>query len=258
MPILRRYGAKPSPFKSTDYKYARVAAPHQRPSNASVRKPGEPMLNQLYEGSCVINTIVAAIEHLIPGFLGSRSFGYYKTRVKQHDVHSDDGCDPRIALDAIRHSGLPPETRWPYDGLEPDKSKYFAKPPPTRINREARKLVLDEYQALGQTAGMLNDICDCIAFTKLPVMIGVAVYESFESDAAARTGKIPLPRPGEQLIGYHEILAEDYRDDTKEIRARNWWDTDFGDGGYIYFPYDYASNPKLLTDSNVVMRAHLQ
>lgn len=258
MPILGVYGAKPSPFKATDYKYARVTAPHRRPSHANVGRPGDPVYNQMEEGSCVINAMSGAVEHLIPGFNLSRSFAYYKTRVKQHDVHSDDGCDPRTALDAVRHAGAPHESEWPYDGLPPEESKYFAKPPPTKINKIARKLMIDEYQALGQTAGILNDMLDCIGNTKLPVMIGIAVYESFESEAVARSGKVPLPGVNEQLLGYHEMLAEAYDDDSHMIRVRNSWDRDWGDGGYCYLPYEYASNIKLLTDANVIMKAHLE
>lgn len=257
MPLLRSYGAKPSPFKKEDYKYARVTAPHVRPAHASAARDGEPVFSQGDEGSCVINALAGAVEHLVPGFIGSRSFGYYKTRVKAHDVHSDDGCDPRTALDAIRHAGLPPEAHWPYDGLAPNQSKMFAKPPTTKVNREAKKLVLEEYVALGQTAGMLNDICDCIANRGLPVMIGIAVYPSFESGEVARTGKVPMPGSDEQLIGFHEMLAEEYDDNVRLIKVRNSWDRDFGDGGYVYLSYDFASNPRLLTDANAITKAHL-
>lgn len=257
MPVLGVYGAKPSPFDHRDFKYARVTAPAKRPPSASVRKSGEPIFNQLNEGSCVINAGVAAIEHLVPGFIGSRSYGYYKTRVLQHDVHEDDGCDPRTALKAFQKNGLPPESAWAYDGLAPAESPMFAKPPPHKINLMAKRLVIGSYQALGQTAGMLNDICDCIANAKLPVMIGIAVFESFESATVARNGKVPLPQTNEALLGYHELLAEAYDDDSKLLMIRNSWDSDWGDHGYAYLPYAYASNAKLLTDANVITSAKL-
>lgn len=257
MPILRSYGAKPSPFDPRDFRYSRLSTPQARPSKGSAAKPGEPVFNQGDEGSCVINAMAGAIEHLIPGFVLSRSYSYYKTRVAQHDVHQDDGCDPRTALETLRKHGSPPEKDWAYDGLEPDKSKFFAKVPPHNVNLEAKKLVLEEYQALGQTAGMLNDILDCIGNKGLPVMIGIAVYSSFEGDTVAQTGKVPLPGRNEQMLGYHETLAEEYDDASRLIKVRNSWDRDWGDGGYFYLPYDYASNIKLLTDANVVIGAKL-
>jgi hypothetical protein len=42
----------------------------------------------------------------------------------------------------------------------------------------------------------------------LPVAIGIQLYESFESEAAARTGKIPmLKRTKERVLGGHAMLV---------------------------------------------------
>lgn len=258
MPIRRAYGAKPSPFDPRDFKYSRLATPAARPSSASVQKPDEPVLDQGQEGSCVLNAAAGAIEHLVTGFIASRSFTYYETRKAQGDIKDDSGSDPRTALEAIRKLGAPPEKDWPYDGLDPSVSKTFKKRPSAKILTEAKKLTGLTYQALGQTAGMLNDICDCIANAKLPVMIGIAVYDSFESNAVAANGHVPLPKHTEQLLGYHEILAEGYDDKAKLLKCRNSWNIDWGDGGYFYLPYAYASNIKLLTDANAVTAVHLQ
>jgi C1A family cysteine protease len=257
MPIRRTYGAKPSPFDPRDFKYARLETPAKRPRKATVRRTGEPVFDQGQEGSCVFNAAAGAIEHLIPTFIASRSFTYYEYRSSIHDLKDDNGADPRAALEVIRKLGAPAEKDWAYDGQDPSVSKTFRKRPTATIKAEAKKLVGLEYQALGQTAGILNDICDCIAHTKLPVMIGIAVYSSFESDEVARTGKIPVPGVNEQLLGYHEILAESYDDDAKVLEIRNSWNTDWARGGYALMPYAYASNIKLLTDANVVTKATL-
>jgi C1A family cysteine protease len=50
----------------------------------------------------------------------------------------------------------------------------------------------------------------------MPVALGIAVYESLESEEVARTGEIPVPQEGEELLGGHAILAVGY-DDEKEL-----------------------------------------
>lgn len=257
MPLRRAYGGKPSPFDPRDFKYARLATPAHLPSSASVQRPGEPVLDQGQEGSCVFNAMAGAVEHLIPGFLASRSFTYYEYRASIHQTKQDTGADPRAALEVLRKLGAPAEKDWSYDGLDPSTSKMFRKRPTTKVKTEAKKLTGVVYQALGQVSGILNDIRDCIAVTQLPVMIGIAVYDSFESQEVAKSGHVPMPKASESLLGYHEILAEAYDDRSKLLKCRNSWNTDWGDGGYFYLPYTYASNIKLLTDANVLTAAQL-
>jgi C1A family cysteine protease len=47
----------------------------------------------------------------------------------------------------------------------------------------------------------------------LPVVIGVLIYESFESPEVARTGKVPYPKKSqERVLGGHALLAVGYTD----------------------------------------------
>jgi len=80
-----------------------------------------------------------------------------------------------------------------------------------------------------------------------PAVIGINVYESFESDQVAKTGIVPLPKRGEQLLGGHAILAVGYKDDTKikgqgVVICRNSWGENWGDKGYFYLPYSYFAH----------------
>lgn len=43
--------------------------------------------------------------------------------------------------------------------------------------------------------------------------MGIAVYESFESQEVARTGEVPMPKPDEKMLGGHAILCCGYNDD---------------------------------------------
>jgi C1A family cysteine protease len=65
------------------------------------------------------------------------------------------------------------------------------------------------------------------------------VFESFESDEAARTGIIPMPKPGEQQLGGHALLCVGYDDDRESYIFQNSWGSDWGNKGFAYIPYQY-------------------
>jgi C1A family cysteine protease len=69
--------------------------------------------------------------------------------------------------------------------------------------------------------------------------LAISVYESFESDAVAQTGNVPVPQPSEKNLGGHEVVACGYSDASRTLIVRNSWDVTWGDKGYFYLPYDY-------------------
>ena len=45
-----------------------------------------------------------------------------------------------------------------------------------------------------------------------PFVVGIAVYESFESEEVARTGIVPMPSSGEKMLGGHAIAVMGWND----------------------------------------------
>jgi len=79
----------------------------------------------------------------------------------------------------------------------------------------------------------------------LPIVLGISVYESFESQQVAKSGVVPMPANSEKLLGGHAILAVGYNDAEQRFVMRNSWGTSWGMQGYFTIPYAY------LTDSNL-------
>jgi C1A family cysteine protease len=81
-----------------------------------------------------------------------------------------------------------------------------------------------------------------------PFVFGFSVYEAFESEDVARTGKLNLPKRGEKQLGGHAVMAVGYDDSTKRALVRNSWGRNWGTKGYFTMPYDYISDDNLADD----------
>jgi len=68
-------------------------------------------------------------------------------------------------------------------------------------------------------------------------VFGITVYESFESAAVSKTGKMPMPKPSEKVLGGHAVLAVGYDDAAQRFIVRNSWGKGWGVQGYFTMPY---------------------
>ena len=78
-----------------------------------------------------------------------------------------------------------------------------------------------------------------------PFVFGFAVYESFESKEVAQSGVVPMPKPGERVLGGHAVMAVGYDDAQRDFIVRNSWGSGWGQDGYFLMPYHYLHDPNL-------------
>ena len=81
-----------------------------------------------------------------------------------------------------------------------------------------------------------------------PFVFGFSVYEAFESEEVATTGKLDLPKRGEKQLGGHAVMAVGYDDSAERALIRNSWGRSWGTKGYFTMPYDYISDNNLADD----------
>ena len=79
----------------------------------------------------------------------------------------------------------------------------FATKPPARAFKDAPLGKAVTYQRVVQT---LDQMRGCLA-GGFPVILGISVYESFESPQVAKSGVVPMPATSEKLLGGHAILT---------------------------------------------------
>ena len=79
-------------------------------------------------------------------------------------------------------------------------------------------------------------------------MFGFSVYESFETDAVARSGEVPMPGRNEALLGGHAVAAVGYDQPRRRFIVRNSWGAAWGKSGYFTMPYEYLLDSGLSDD----------
>ena len=220
-----------------------VALEKGLPSKVDLRPKCPPVYNQGQLGSCTANGIGAAIEfdqrkQKLKEFVPSRLFIYYNERVIEGTVSQDAGAQIRDGVKSVAKAGAPAETVWPYD------IKLFAQKPPQKAYDDAKLDVVSSYARVAQN---LSQMKGCLA-DGFPFVFGFTVYDSFESQAVAQSGIVPMPAPSESVLGGHCVVAVGYDDAKRVFIVRNSWGTDWGLKGYCLMPYEYLLSPSLASD----------
>lgn len=204
----------------------------QIPKSADLRPKCPPVFNQGQLGSCSANAGCANIAMILnkPSLVLSRLYMYYKEREKEGTVFEDSGAQMRDIC-KVAAQGVCEEKHFPY-------IEYAFTCPPS----EAAKLDAANYKAKSYHAcRTLNDIKRALAFTGVPVLMGMEVFASFESEAVAKTGVMTMPADNEENMGGHAVLIVGYNDANQCLIVRNSWGAEWGDKGYFYMPYEYIT-----------------
>jgi hypothetical protein len=214
--------------------------------------PGE--WNQGALGSCGPNTLSELMVYVmhkegLPPVIPSRLFLYYNTRALMGTTSSDSGVDNRTMFAALERYGWCLEEPingspfWPYD-----VSQFTTKPPQACYDAAAKYVQSIKDEVVSQD---LPTMQGCLANSK-PFVFGFTVYQSMLTAQVEATGNVPMPQPGEQVMGGHDILFVGYDNSRQVFKFKNHWlkldGTPWGKNGYGTIPYAYALNPNLASD----------
>ena len=128
----------------------------------------------------------------------------------------DDGAMPRTGCQVLTAKGCCETSLCPYVA-----GKFTA--PTAEQAQNAFRYKTGAYHRIGTLSDFLRCLADA---TPWPVTVGFTVYESFMSQQVADTGIMPIPKPGEQQQGGHEVLCLGYDLSKQLALIQNSW----GDG----------------------------
>lgn len=249
IPMKRRYNLSISRIPKEKKDNLVITTPHDQYKNimrASKNKPKKvdlrtkfpPPFDQGDIGSCTANALCGVISYDDPKFFGSRLFLYYNERMLGNTTEEDAGAMLSEGIDTLKKHGICAEKDWKYD------TSKFAIKPPQKCYQDAL-----DHQALC-VKNIDNNITDMknALSQGYPFVVGITIFESFESYEVFKTGMVSMPQTGEPCHGGHAVVCVGYDDDKKLWIMRNSWGAGWGDKGYFYLPYDYLLSDDLATD----------
>jgi len=233
---VNRLPAEELVFNHSPAFIAAAAAP--LPAKVDLRSKMPPVYDQGQLGSCTANAIVAIFQYDAPTFMGSRLFLYYNERVMIKTTSYDSGAYLSDGIKSLKTSGICAESLWPYS-----VGKFATKPPNPCYTAALKNRVITANNIPNTLAAMKASLV-----ANEPFVIGFLVYASFQTNAVAATGIVPMPRNGERLLGGHAVVVCGYDDSKQWWIVRNSWGSKWGAGGYFYVPYAYFLNTRLASD----------
>jgi C1A family cysteine protease len=252
MPMrTKRYGWIPDLPDQRDHLFTAPAeVARVLPPKVDLRHACPPVYDQGDLGSCTANAIAGVVQFGLlkqrqaDVFLPSRLFIYYNERVMEGTEDEDAGAMLRDGIKSVARLGAAHEQLWPY------VVERFAMKPTPRVYEDGERHQALLYQRLTHSLPQLKS-CLALGF---PFVFGFSVYESFESSAVSRTGRVPMPGTSEALLGGHAVAAVGYDDRAGAFVVRNSWGADWGMNGYCTMPYAYLTDPDLSDDFWTIRR----
>ncbi len=258
--INRKYGWKPSLPSRTFPRLALTSYPPLATSASLVTTGFDPpIFDQGQTGSCTGHGSTRAIAYArakqgLPYSDLSRIFTYWCARVAEGTQAQDSGATVEDVIVAAQQFGDCPYTDYPTD-------------PTTVITAPSVQAIADAvvHKALQATrvwgandVGLAYHVKHCISVLGLPVVFGFTVYESFESDAVASSGIVPMPGSNEQSLGGHCTVAVAFDDNmtangiTGYALVDNSWGPDWGQAGRFWMPYQMIFNSQYSDDFHAI------
>lgn len=206
-----------------------------RPLLPAVRDQGN-------RGTCLAFAITSAHEveraagHQVIRFL-SEEVLYWGARQSQRTSPAGArGLTIESARQALGKLGQPEGHLWPYDGWRDDIRADYQPPPEATDPSNCLRA------GLPAAPRSVSEICQCLA-SGHPVVIAVqmANQRCWRGD-----GWLQIPAGRELVPHGHAVLAVGYVEDSSTAGGgyftfRNSWGESWGDGGYGYMPFEYAS-----------------
>lgn len=245
-----RYGALPQLPSVKDFLFSRVhLSGLPLPPKTNNRVFCGPVKDQGQQGSCTAHSECSQIEYDERRFKNnpvvlSPAFIYYLERELEGALDQGDcGAQPRTSCQVVRKYGVCTLAQMPYSDTD------FSTPPTRAQLQEALAYSNNAYHLISTLLDMKSCMASGYGFN-----LAFEVFSSFESDAVAQSGLMPVPNVNtEDDLGGHQTFAVDYDDTVKcpgasgpgAFFVQNSWGTGWGQDGFFWMSYEVAANARI-------------
>lgn len=157
-----------------------------------------------------------------------------------------EGSNNLGAMKGVHKLGVCLESCWPtsIDKADPSPGQMCNN---VQYNSQCKEHGIDSYYQIPVTVGALKSAIWGLTSDPqwgegvgVPVILGVKIPESFKD---AVNGVVPIPLPGEEILGGHSTLTTGWRLIEGKLYFDNpeTWGKDNGDGGVWYLPEEYIT-----------------
>lgn len=194
------------------FDHAKYAAQEQ-PASFDLRPKCPPVYDQGNEGSCTANAGCAALamlwaaEALKAGLITaeeflmfSRAFQYFMERLIEGTTSEDSGASMKDIGVAQQEYGCCLDAIMPYTAGD-----YTTAP----TDADKASALVYKISGASMVRG-IDGIKTALVSRSQPVLCGMTVYDSMESEQTAATGVLPMPKENEQILGGHAVLIVGY------------------------------------------------
>ena len=245
---MHALGCIPDRHDPRDLRFSAVAndcGVLELPPSVDLRPLCSPIRDQGNLGSCTSFAIVSGFRECLLVQMHdftelSPLYLYFWERSLERTIDQDAGAMIRDGMRVLRKLGAPPEIDWPY------VIPQFTQRPSPQAMADAGRYRIAHYHRIHSTI----EIKQALVLNQ-PVVIGIAIFESFESAEVARTGIVPIPdQDRERFLGGHATVIVGYRDQDAVFIVRNSWGSTWGMDGYFTLSYGFfRPHLRLVTDA---------
>lgn len=233
--MARRYAVRRDAEDLRDHHFAQAVyrTLSALPSSVDLRPHMPPVVDQGELGACTACAIGNGLREFWLREMGqwqalSALYLYWHERALEGNIPEDAGATVRDGMKVLAGPGICPAVDFPFVPAD------FAHTPSAVAEQDAAAFRISAYQRVATFLQMRAALA-----TGWPVVFGFTVAASFESPAVAKTGKVPLPKRGEAVLGGHAVLAVGYDETAGTFLCRNSWGEAWGMAGYFTLPYAY-------------------
>ena len=234
----RKFGALRDVHDVRDRRYRAPSPSRPVPQHVDLREWGGPIKDQGEEGSCTGHAFSSAREWIARMYeksspILSPQCLYVEELLADGSFPNDEGAMPRTGCQVLTSKGCCEVSLYPY------VAGNFTVPTAAQA-QNALKYKTGAYHRIETLSDLLNCPADR---TSWPVLVGFVVYESFLTRQVADSGVMPIPKPGEEPQGGHEVLCLGYDLPKQLALIQNSWGDSWGQRGYFWMPFEVISSP---------------